>query len=102
MASRVAKNKSHVKGKGKAGSFSNVSETAFCLVKEDDLEVFEEKCQHRLVVKQHVYKANVVEELNFPNIVSHVEHQKINYFLQLSQDYNEDIIRVFCVGLHKC
>lgn len=29
-----------------------------------------------------------------------IGHQKIDYFRQLSQDYNEDLIRVFYSGLH--
>lgn len=49
---------------------------------------------------QYVWKDTEAAKLALPEVVDFVSHQKINYFLQLSQDYNEDLIRVFYSGLH--
>lgn len=38
--------------------------------------------------------------LDILEVVSLVAHQQIDYFLQLAQDYNEDLIRIFYFGLH--
>ena len=43
----------------------------------------------------------IVGCLDIPDVVTLVEHQQINYFLQLAQDYNEDLICVFYSGLHE-
>lgn len=51
-------------------------------------------------MKQHVWKPVVAGCLDIPDVVRLVEHQQINYFLKLSQDYNEYLIRVFYSGLH--
>lgn len=92
MASKIARNKGDAKGKSKASSSSNVLENEFSLVDVDILKEFEEKCQHRLVLKRHVYNPTIVETLHILDIVSRIEHKGINYFLQLSQDYNEELI----------
>lgn len=51
-------------------------------------------------MKQYFWKPITVGCLDIPNVVKLVEHQHIDYFLQLNQDYNEDLIRVFYSGLH--
>lgn len=50
-------------------------------------------------MKQHVYDPKVVAQLHISKIVNLMEHQEINTFLKLSNDYSEDLIRVFYVWL---
>lgn len=51
-------------------------------------------------MKQYVWKPVVVGCLDIRDVVSLVEHQQIDYFLKLSHEYIEDLIRVFYSGLH--
>lgn len=51
-------------------------------------------------MKQYVWKLIIVGCLDIPDVMSLVEHQKINYFLKLSHYYSEDLIRVFYYGLY--
>lgn len=59
------------------------------------------KCKDSLVVKQHVIKYSVVNEIHIPQLDECVNFQRIKYFLQLSQEYNENSEHVFYVGLHR-
>lgn len=47
-----------------------------------------------------MWKATEVAKLALSEVVAFVSYQKIVYFLQLSQENNEDLIRVFYSGLH--
>lgn len=51
-------------------------------------------------MKQYVWKESVVGGLDIPKVASIVSHQQIDYFLQLAQDHNEYLIRVFYFRLH--
>lgn len=51
-------------------------------------------------MKQYAWKASVVAGLDISIVADLVAHQQIGYFLQLAQDYNEGLIRVFYSGLH--
>ena len=46
-------------------------------------------------------KQIIVGCLDIPGVAKPVEHQQIDYFLQLAQNYNEDLIRVFYSGVHE-
>lgn len=59
MAPKLSKTKGDSKGKGKASTSSTTLETPFSLVSIMCGKEFEEKHQHRLVVKQYVWKAIV-------------------------------------------
>lgn len=64
------------------------------------VQELEEKHQNRLVMKQHVWKPVFAGSLDILEVIRILEHQQINYFLKISQDYNEYLIRVFYSGLH--
>lgn len=100
MDPKIAKTKTNAKGKGKDISSSKVIQTPFPLVYRRCIKEFEKKHKDRLVVKQYVWKATEVAKLALLEVVNFVSHQKIDYFFQLSQDYNEDLIRVFYSGLY--
>lgn len=100
MASKLSETKGDAKGKGKANTSSATMETPFSLVFTRYPKELEEKHQYRLVVKKYVCKENVVSGLDIPEVASFVSYQHIDYFLQISQDYNEDLIYVFYSGLH--
>lgn len=95
MAPKIAKTKNDVKGNGKASSSSTVIETPFSLVSRRCIKEFEEKHKDSSLSNKYVWKATEVAKFALPEVVDFVSHQKIDYFLQLSQDYNEDLIRVF-------
>lgn len=46
-----------------------------------------------------MWKAKFVAQVALPIVTELVFHHKIDYFLQLTQDYNEDLIRVFYSGM---
>lgn len=100
MAHKLSKTKGDAKGKSKANTSSATVETWLSLVFRRCDEEFEEKHKHRLVVKQYVWKESMVGGLDIPVVADIVAHQQIDYFLQLAQDYNEDLVRVFYSGLH--
>lgn len=50
-------------------------------------------------MKQQVYEHAVAGKLHIPKIVNLMEYQKINIFLEVSTNYNEDLIQVFYDGL---
>lgn len=60
MAFKISKAKGDSKGKGKVSTSSTVFETLSSLVSTKYVKEFEEKHQHRLVVKQYVWKAIVL------------------------------------------
>lgn len=93
MTSNIFKSKSDVKSKVTTSTIA--VENPFTLVSKKYAKDFELKYQSRLVVKQYMWKQVTIGSLDTPNIVNLVEHQQIDYFLQLAQDYNEDLIRVF-------
>lgn len=100
MAPKLSKTKGDAKDKIKAISSSTIVETPLSLVSIRCNGEFEENHKDRLVVKQYVWKASVVVGLDLHVVADLVAHQQIDYFLQLAQDYNEDLIRVFYFGLH--
>lgn len=51
-------------------------------------------------MKLYVWKASVIADLNLPKVTDLIAFQKVDYFLQLAQNYNEDLIRIFYSGLH--
>lgn len=100
MAPKLVRTKGDSKGKGKASTSSTVPETPFSLVSSMCVKEFEGENKHHLVVKKYVWKLVMDGCLDIPYVVSLVEHQQINYFLKLSHNYNEDLIRVFNYWLH--
>lgn len=100
MAPKLSKTKGDAKGKGEASTSSTIVETPLSLVSRRFAKEFEEKHKHRLVVKQYVWKLSVVGGLDIPVMADIVTYQKIDYFLQLAQDYKEYLICVFYSGLH--
>ena len=86
MASKISKSKSDAKGKSKATIPTTAAENPFTLVSKKYAKDFELKHQTRLVVKQFIWKQVTVSFLDIPDVVKLVEHQQINYFLQLAQD----------------
>lgn len=100
MAPKLSKTKGDAKDKGKASTSSSTMETPLSLVSNRYVGEFEDKHKHRLVVKQYVWKESMVGGLDISEVASIVAHQQIDYFLQLAQYYNEDLIHVFYSGLH--
>lgn len=100
MTHKLSKTKGDAKGKSKVSSSSATVETPISLVSRRCAAEFEEKHKYRLVVKQYVWKASVVVGLDLLVLVDLVAHKHIDYFLQLAQDYDEDLINVFYSGLH--
>ncbi|CAI8591927.1 unnamed protein product [Vicia faba] len=88
----VANDKNVGKGKKKFDASSSARETTFSLVDDEILEFFNDKCQGRIMAKQHYYKVRIVEDLHIPKNLSQMNHQGINYFLRQAQDYNEDLM----------
>lgn len=50
-------------------------------------------------MKQHVYDPAVSGKLCIPEVIDIMEYQKINIFLKVSTNYNEELIQVFYDGL---
>lgn len=48
-----------------------------------------------------MWKQITIGCLDIPNVVKLVEHQEIDYFLLLAHNHNDDLIRVFYLGLHE-
>lgn len=101
MASKLSKSKSNSKGSNKAITSTITAKNPFTLASKKYAKYFELKYQTRLIVKQFMWKSVTVGCLDIPDVVKLVEHQQMDYFLQLAQDYNEDIICVFYSGLHE-
>lgn len=80
-----------------ASSFVPVS--AISLIHPTCVDEFENNYKRMIVMKQHVYDPKVVARLNIPEVVRLMEHQQINSFLNVSTDYNEDLVRVLYCGL---
>lgn len=81
MAPKLSKTKGDSKGKGKASTSFTIVEITLSLVSTKFVKEFEEKHQHRLGVKQYVWKPIVVGCLDIPEVVSLVADQQIDYFL---------------------
>lgn len=101
MASKISKSKNNAKGKGKATTSTDAVDNPFSLVSKWYAKDFESKHHNCLVVKQLMWKQVTIGCLDIPDVVKLVEHQQIDYFLQLAQDYNEDLIHVFYLGLRE-
>lgn len=101
MTSKLSKCKSNAKGKNKATTSTIAAGNLFTLVSKKYANDFELKHQTCLIVKQFMWKPVTVGCLDIPDVVKLVDHQQIDHFLQLSQDYNEDLIRLFYSGIHE-
>lgn len=99
MAPKVNNGISLTKGKGVGGASSSAQVSALSRVHPSWVEKFETKHKHRIVMKQHVYDTKIVAQLHIQQIVSLIGHQRINSFFRLFDYYNEDLVRVFHLGL---
>lgn len=89
------------RGKNVVGSSSSASISALSFLHPDCVSDFEKFCKNRIVVKEHVFDPATAVTLHIPEIVTLMEHQKIDNFLKVKTYYNEDLIRIFYVGLEK-
>lgn len=85
MASNLAKGKGTGKGKRLIGISSWEPESVFDLVDESNVDFFDKKCRERNVSTQSFYKVATAEELHILEVVTWINHQGINLFLQLTQ-----------------
>ncbi|CAI8601593.1 unnamed protein product, partial [Vicia faba] len=103
MAPKFARGKGVGRSKGRVGSSSSSYKSIFDLVDKYNMDFFDEKFRGRIMAKQHYYKRMTAEDLHIPEVISRIDEQGqgLTYILQLTQQYNEDLVQIFYAGLEK-
>ena len=97
MASRTSKKRCF-----RGSSSQHHSETpvnALSFIYNEHVEDYEKKFARRKLAKQFVLYKMTLNRLHLPEVVELLDFQKIFSFLELDANYNEELVKLFYVGI---